>query len=234
MGNDLEARLKQAAEKAKPLVETLLADLEREATLIKERDLDPRKLAEEPRVQDARSAAVDALEHLTAFAKSLDSVVKSYAADVEKKIDTDALKEQLASVPDAARSKIDVDSLKEQLAAVPEAARSKLDDAHAHGVSDRIKSTGEDAKARLEASAHESREKVDDAAQKGKEHVASAAQKGKDSTAEMMAALGWAAAAGTVIYVVFMDEKRRRQAKSIARAACNGFLVAVNSATKRD
>ncbi len=234
MGNDLETRLKQAAEKAKPLLETLLADLEREATLIKDRDLDPRKLAEEPKVQDARNAAVDALEHLTAFAKSLDSVVKNYAADVEKKIDTDALKQQITSVPDAARSKIDIDALKEQLASVPGAARSKIDDSHPHGVSDRIKSTGEEAKARLEASAHESREKVDDAAQKGKEHVASAAHKGKDSTTEMVAALGWAAAAGTVIYVVFMDEKRRRQAKSLAKATCNGLLVLVNSATKRD
>jgi len=234
MSNDLEIRLKQAAEKAKPLIETLLADLEREATLIKERDLDPRKLAEEPKVQDARSAAVDALEHLTAFAKSLDTLVKGLASDVEKKVDAEALKDQLASIPETARSKIDVDALKEQLASMPETARSKIDDSHAHGMGDRIKSTGEDAKARLEASAHESREKIDDAAQKSKQHVASATHKGKDSATEMLAALGWAAAAGTVIYVVFMDEKRRRQAKSIAKATCNGLLVMVNSASKRN
>ena len=45
MTNEYEAKLKSAAEKARPLLEALLADLDREATLIRERDLDPRKLA---------------------------------------------------------------------------------------------------------------------------------------------------------------------------------------------
>jgi hypothetical protein len=213
MTTDLESRLKAAIEKARPVIETLVADLEREATIIKERDLDPRKLADEPKVQDARSAAVDALENLTAFAKSLDTMVKNYVPDIEKHVDVDALKEQLSGAPGR--------------------ARSRVESSNGHGVTDRLKETGEDAKARLETTAHEGRERVDDAAQKSKEHVSAAAQKGKDGTAEMLAALGWAAAAGTVIYVVFMDEKRRRQAKSVAKAAGNGLLVVVNSASKK-
>jgi vacuolar-type H+-ATPase subunit H len=213
MTTDLESRLKAAIEKARPVIETLVADLEREATIIKERDLDPRKLADEPIVQDARSAAVDALENLTAFAKSLYTMVKNYVPDIDKHVDVDALKEQLAGAPGR--------------------ARSRVESSNGHGVTDRLKETGEDAKARLETTAHEGRERVDDAAQKSKEHVSAAAQKGKDGTAEMLAALGWAAAAGTVIYVVFMDEKRRRQAKSVAKAAGNGLLVVVNSASKK-
>jgi hypothetical protein len=210
MSNDLETRIKSALEKAKPVLDTLVADLEREATLIKERDLDPRKLAEEPKVQEARSAAVEALENLTAFAKSLDSLVKSYAPEIDRKIDVDAIKEQIAAAPGI--------------------ARSRIEDSNGHGVAGRVKATSEDAKARLEATAHEGRERVEETAHKGKEQVAHAAHKGKDGTAEMLAALGWAAAAATVIYVVFMDEKRRRQAKSVAKAAGNGLLVVVNSA----
>lgn len=213
MTNDLETRLKNAIEKARPVIETLVADLEREATIIRERDLDPRKLAEEPRVQDARSAAVDALDNLTAFAKSLDTMVKSYRPEIDKRLDVEAIKEQLAAAPGLARSRVET--------------------SNGHGVADRLKETGEDAKSRLEDTAHESRERIDEAAQKSKEHVAAAAQKGKDGTAEMLAALGWAAAAGTVIYIVFMDEKRRRQAKSLAKAAGNGLLVVANSASKK-
>lgn len=213
MNNDLETRVRAAIEKARPVLDTLVADLEREATIIRERDLDPRKLTEEPRVQDARGAAVDALENLTAFAKSLDAMVKTYAPDLDKRIDVDALKEQIASAPSAARAHFDA--------------------SNGQAVSDRLKETGDEARTRLEVAAQESRERVDEAAQKGKDHVTSAAQKGKDSTTEMLAALGWAAAAGTVIYVVFMDEKRRRQAKSVAKAAGNGLLVVVNSAGKK-
>ncbi len=213
MSNDFETRLRNAVEKAKPLIETIVADLEREANLIKERDLDPRKLADEPKVQEARSAAVETLEHLTAFAKSLDSLAKQYASDVEKKIDVDALKEHIAAAPDA--------------------ARARVESSHARDLGDRIKASGEDAKAKLEASAHEQRERMDDATHKGKEQLSSAAHKGKDGTSEMLAALGWAAAAGTVIYVVFMDEKRRNQAKSVAKATCNGLLAIVNSGGKR-
>jgi hypothetical protein len=213
MANDLETRIKNAIEKARPVIETLVSDLEREAKIIKERDLDPRKLAEEPKVQDARSAAVDALENLTAFAKSLDTMVKSYAPDIDKRIDLDAIKEQLAAAPGF--------------------ARSRVEESNGHGVADRLKETGEGAKSRLESTAHESRERVDEAAQRSKDHVTAAAQKGKDGTAEMLAALGWAAAAVTVIYVVFMDEKRRRQAKLVAKAAGSGLLVVVNSASKK-
>jgi len=213
MRNDKDTKLKAAADKVKPLLDTLVADLEREAALIKERDLDPRKFADEPKVQEARSAAVDALEHLTAFAKSLDSLVKSYAPDLENKIDLDAIKEQLANAPGI--------------------ARFRIEDSNGHGVTDRVKATGEDARAKLETVAHDSRERVDEATQKGKEQVSTAAQTGKDNTTEMIAALGWAAAAGTVIYVVFMNEKRREQTKKIAQAAGNGLMVVVSRATKK-
>jgi len=213
MTSDLENRLKSAIDRAKPVFDTLVADLEREATIIRERDLDPRKLADDPKVQDARSAAVDALENLTAFAKSLDTMVKGYAPDIDKRIDFDALKEQLAAAPGI--------------------ARSRIESTNGHGMTDRIKETGEEAKARVETTAHESKERVDEAAQKSKEHVAAAAQKGKDGTTEMLAAFGWAAAAMAIIYAVFMDEKRRRQAKSFAKAAGNGLIVVVNSASKK-
>jgi len=213
MTTDLESRLKSAIDRAKPVFDTLVADLEREATIIRERDLDPRKLADDPKVQDARSAAVDALENLTAFAKSLDTMVKGYAPDIDKRIDVDALKEQLAAASGI--------------------ARSRIESSNGHGVTNRIKETGEETKARLETTAHESKERVDEAAQKSKEHVAAAAQKGKDGTTEMLAALGWAAAAMAIIYAVFMDEKRRRQAKSFAKAAGNGLIVVVNSASKK-
>jgi hypothetical protein len=213
MTTDMESRLKTAAEKLRPVLDTLVADLEREATLIRERDLDPRKLTEEPKVQEARGAAVDALENLTAFAKSLDSLVRSYAPDLEKKIDVDAIKEQLAAAPGI--------------------ARSKFEDANSNGVADRVRATGEDAKAKVEATAAESKERVEAAAEQSKERVSTAAHKGKDSTAEMLAALGWAAAAGTIIYVVFMDEKRRQQAKAVAKTAGNGLFVVVNSATRK-
>lgn len=213
MSTDLESRLKSAIERAKPVFDTLVADLEREAAIIRERDLDPRKLADEPKVQDARSAAIDALENLTAFAKSLDTMVKEHAPDIEKRIDVDALKEQLAAAPGI--------------------ARSRIESSNGHGVTDKIKETGEEAKARVETTAQESRERVDEAAHKGKEHVSAAAQKGKDGTKEMLAALGWAAAAVTIIYVVFMDEKRRSQAKSVAKAAGDGLVVIFNSASKK-
>ncbi|MCB1093221.1 MAG: hypothetical protein M9947_13160 [Thermomicrobiales bacterium] len=213
MSNEYESKLRAALEKGKPVLEALLADLEREANLIKERDLDPRKLGDEPRVQEARGAAVDALEHLTALAKSLDSLVKGYGADIEKKIDVDALKGQLSSAQDA--------------------AKSKLEDASSHGVTDRIKATGGDARTKVEASVHEGRDRAEAAAEHEKDRVAAAASKGKDSTAEMLAALGWATAAVAVIYAVFMDEKRRRQARSVAKAAGSGLIVVMSSATKK-
>lgn len=235
MTNDFESKLRSALEKGKPLIEAVIADLEREATLIKERDLDPRKLAEEPRVQEARSGAIDALEQLTGFAKSLDSLVKSYAEDLDKRVD--------------------VNKIKEQLAAAPAAGRSIIGDHNGHGATDRIKEAGEDAKSRVVSEADKGREKVESATHKGKEKVEFATQKGKvdaealahkaredaeaaakkakDSTKEMIAALGWLAAAGGVIYVIFMDEKRRRQAKSFAKAAGSGLLVVANSASKR-
>lgn len=253
MSNDYEAKLRSALEAGKPFLEALLADLDREAKIIKERDLDPRKLAEEPRVQEAKSSAVEALEYLTSFAKSLDSLARSYGIDLEKKIDVDKLKEQLAAAPAAGRSLID------------EYGRSET--------AERIKSAGEEAKERIVSSSDSSRESVDTAAQKAKESADAASQKAresaeaaaqkakesadataqkvkdsteaasqkakesaekaKDSTKEMVAALGWLAAAGAVIYVVFLDEKRRRQAKSVAKAAGNGLLVVANSAAKK-
>ncbi len=257
MSNDLETKVRNALEKGKPLFEALIADLEREATLIKERDLDPRKLAEEPRVQEARSGAADALEQLASFAKSLDNLVKSYAQDIEKRVD--------------------VDSIKEQIASAPAAGRSLIEDHNGQATADRIKVAGEDVKAKVASRAEEGKETVQAAALKGKEdaqalaqqagddaqaaankvkddaqaagqkakedaqataHKAkedaqAAAHKAKESTKEMMAALGWLAAAGTVIYVVFMDEKRRRQAKSLAKAAGSGLLVVANSASKK-
>ena len=225
MSNDLETKVRSALEKGKPLIEAVIADLEREATLIRERDLDPRKLAEEPRVQEARSGAVDALEHLTSFAKSLDSLVKTYAEDLEKRVD--------------------IDKIKEQLAAAPAAGRSKIEEHNGHGAAERIKTVGEDAKAKLvtetekgketvEGAAHSAKEEAQAAAHKAKEEAEAAAHKAKESTKEMIAALGWLAAAGAVIYVVFMDEKRRRQAKSVAKAAGSGLLVVINSAGKKN
>lgn len=224
MSNDLETKVRTALEKGKPLIEAVIADLEREATLIKERDLDPRKLADEPRLQEARSSAVDALEHLTSFARSLDSLVKSYTEDIDKRVD--------------------VDKIKEQLAAAPAAGRSLIDDHNGHGAAERIKGAGEDAKAKVVAEADKGKakiaseadrgkEKVEAAAVKGKEDAEVAAHKAKESTKEMVAALGWMAAAGAVIYVVFMDEKRRRQAKSVAKTAGNGLLVVANSASRK-
>ena len=213
MSTDLESRLKSAIERAKPVFDTLVADLEREATIIRERDLDPRKLADEPKVQDARNAAIDALENLTAFAKSLDTMVKDHAPDIDKRIDVDAIKEQLAAAQGA--------------------ARSRFESSNGHGVTDKIKETGGEAKARVESTAQESRDRIDEAAQKGKEQVSTAAHKGKEGTKEMLAALGWAAAAIAIIYAVFMDEKRRRQAKSIAKAAGDGMIVIFNSASKK-
>ncbi len=213
MTSDMDSRLKTASEKLRPILDTLVADLEREATLIRERDLDPRKLTEEPNVQEARGAAVNALESLTVFEKSLDSLVRNYAPEIEKKIDVDAIKEQLAAAPGI--------------------ARSKFEDSNSNSVAERVRATSDDAKAKVEATAAESKERVEAAAEQSKERVSSAAQKGKDSTTEMLAALGWATAAITVIYVVFMDEKRRKQAKSAAKAAGNGLLVVVNSATKK-
>jgi type IV secretory pathway VirB10-like protein len=224
MSNDLETKIRSALEKGKPLFEALIADLEREATLIKERDLDPRKLADEPRIQEARSGAVDALEQLTSFAKTLDSLVKSYAEDLE--------------------NRVDVDKIKDQIASAPAAGRSLIDDHNGHATADRIKVAGEDAKAKVvseadrgkesvQAAAHKGKEDAQAAAQKAKEEAQAAAVKAKDSTKEMLAALGWLAAAGTVIYVVFFDEKRRRQAKSVAKGAASGLIVVANSASKK-
>lgn len=213
MTNDLETKVRSALEKGKPLLETVIADLEREANLIKERDLDPRKLADEPRVQEARSSAVEALEHLTIFAKSLDSLVKSYAEDIDKRVD--------------------VDKIKEQIAAAPAAGRSLIDDRNGSAAAERIKSAGEDAKERVSSETEKGKAKIEAAAQSSKESAGDAAHKAKESTKEMVATLGWLAAAGAVIYIVFMDEKRRRQAKSVAKAAGNGLLVVANSASKK-
>lgn len=213
MSTDLESKVRSALDKGRPLIEAVIADLEREATLIKERDLDPRKLADEPRVQDARSTAVDALEQLTQIARSLDGLVKSYASDIDKRVDVDKLKEQIASAPAA--------------------GRALIDDHNGHATADRIKSAGEDAKAKFSSRADESKAKVEETAQKSKDDAEAAAHKAKESTKEMIATLGWLAAAGAVIYVIFMDEKRRRQAKSIAKAAGNGIIVVASSATKK-
>ncbi len=257
MSNDLETKVRNALEKGKPLFEAIIADLEREATLIKERDLDPRKFAEEPRVQEARSGAADALEQLANFAKSLDSLVKSYAQDIEKRVDVDSIKEQIASAPAAGRSLIEdhnghaaadrikvagedarakmasrADEGKETLQA---AAQKGYEDAQAlaQQARDEAQAAAQKAKEDAQAAAHQAKVDAQEAAHKAKEEAQAAAHKAKESTKEMMAALGWLAAAGTVIYVVFMDEKRRRQAKSVAKAAGNGLLVVANSASKK-
>ncbi|MEZ4505847.1 MAG: hypothetical protein R2848_08265 [Thermomicrobiales bacterium] len=103
MSSDFETKVRGALERGKPLLEAVIADLEREATLIRERDLDPRKLADDQRVQDARSSAVDALEHLTSFARSLDTLVKSYTEEIDKRVDVEKIKEQLAARPGGAK-----------------------------------------------------------------------------------------------------------------------------------
>lgn len=224
MSTDFETKVRGALDRGRPLLEAVIADLEREAALIRERDLDPRKLADEPKIQEARSSAVEALEHLTEFAKSLDGLVKNYASELDKRVDVHAIKEQIA--------------------AAPAARRHLIDSSNGHGVTDPIRSTGDDAKERIEtatqaskeqvgAAAQQNKEQVEAAAQRSKEHVEAAAQKGKDSTAEMLAALGWAAAAAAVIYMVFMDEKRREQAKKAAKVAGSGLMVAVNSASRK-
>ena len=128
MSNDFEVKFRSALERGKPLIETVIADLEREATLIRERDLDPRRLADEPKIKEARSSAVEALEHLTEFARSLDSLIKSYAADLDKRVDLDSIKEQLASASAA--------------------GRSKIGSSNGHDIADRIKSSGDDARVR--------------------------------------------------------------------------------------
>lgn len=213
MSNDLESRMRTALERGRPVIEAVIADLEREATLIKERDLDPRKLADEQRVQDARSSAIDALEHLTSFAKSLDSLVKSYAGDLEKRVD--------------------VEKIKEQLSAAPAAGRTLIDEHNGHDLAERVKLVSEDAKAKVVVDADRGREKLESGAHKAKEDAEAAAHRARESTTEMLAALGWLAAAGAVVYVVFMDEKRRRQAKSVAKAAGSGLIVVANSASKK-
>lgn len=246
MSNELETKVRNALEKGKPLFEALIADLEREATLIKERDLDPRKLAEEPRVQEARSGAVDALEQLASFAKSLDSLVKSYAQDIEKRVDLDSIKDQIASAPAAGRSLIDehhgqataarikgagedarhkvVSRADEGKETVQAAAQKRKDDAQAiaQHARDDAHAAGNKAKADAQAAAH-----------KAKEDAHATAHKAKESSKEMMAALGWLAAAATVIYVVFMNDKRRRQAKSLVKTAGGGLIGVANSASKK-
>ncbi len=224
MSSDFETKVRGALERGKPLLEAVIADLEREATLIRERDLDPRKLADDQRVQDARSSAVDALEHLTSFARSLDTLVKSYTEEIDKRVD--------------------VEKIKEQLAAAPAAGRNLIEEHGGHGATERIKLAGEDAKAKaaleadrgkekVEAGAHKAKADAEAAAHKARADAEAAAHKAKESTKEMIAALGWLAAAGAVVYVVFMDEKRRRQAKSVAKAAGNGLIVVANSATRK-
>ncbi len=246
MSNDLETKVRNALEKGKPLFEALIADLEREATLIKERDLDPRKLAEEPRVQDARSGAVDALEQLATFAKSLDSLVKSYAKDIEDRVDLDSIKEQIASAPAAGRTLIDEhhgQATAERIKVAGEDARdrvvSRADEgketvqAAAQKRKDDAQAIAQQARDDAQAAANKARDDAQAAAHKAKEDAQAAAHKAKESSKEMMAALGWLAAAATVIYVVFMDEKRRRQAKSLAKAAGSGLIVVANSASKK-
>ncbi len=107
MSSEIDSRFRSAVEKGRPLIEAFIADLEREATVIKERDLDPRKLADEPRVQDARSSAAEALETSPIFAKSLESLIRTYSESIEKRVDVEKIKEQIASAPAAARSVID-------------------------------------------------------------------------------------------------------------------------------
>lgn len=265
MSNEYESKIRSALEAGKPLLEAFLADLDREAKIIKERDLDPRKLAEEPRVQEARSSAIEALEYLTGFAKSLDSLARSYGIDLEKKVDVDKIKQQLAAAPAAGRSLIDdysggdtaewikhaSEDAKVRLIASADTSKEKVDSATQHS-KESVDAATQKAKESADAAAQKAKESADDAAQRAKESADAAAQrvkesadaatqkakegadKAKDSSKEMIAALGWLAAAATVIYIVFMDEKRRRQAKSVAKAAGNGLLVVANSATKKD
>lgn len=213
MNSELETRMRAALVKAKPLIEAVVADLEREAALIKERDLDPRKLAEEPRVQEARDSAVDALAHLSGFARSLDSLIKTYAEDIDQRVD--------------------VDRLREQIAGAPAAGRAYFEEHNGHDVATRIESTGEDARAKIVAEAELSRLRAEELAQKSKEEAEAAAHKAKESTKEMLAALGWLTAAGAVIYIFLKDGKRRRQATSVAKAAGSGLLIVANSASKK-
>lgn len=249
MSNEFESRLKNAIDKAKPLIDAIVADLEREARQIREHDLDPHKLVEERKVQDAKSAGIEALEHLSAFARSLDTLTKQYASDVEQRIDVDAIKEHIAGAPDAARARVvlpHAPDLRERFRASGEDARERLEtSAHERrgwvdDARERLEASAhehrgwaDDARERLAATAHEHRSRVDDSAHKSREHLASAAHKGKDDTSEMLAALGWAAAAGGVIYVVFMDEKRRNQAKAVAKATCNGLVAVIGGLGSR-
>lgn len=232
MSTEIESKWKTAIDKSKPLLAAFLADLEREATLIKERDLDPRKLSEEPRVQDARSSAVEALEQITEFAKSLDGLLRTYAGDLDKKIDVNAIKEQLATVSDL-NKKVDVNAIKEQLASASAAGRAHIEDSNGHAVAERIRTSSDETREKVEEAARKSKLQVEAAAEQSKEQISSAAQKGKDSTVEMVAALGWAAAAAAVIYLVFMDEKRREQSKKLAKAAASGAIIVVSSAKRR-
>lgn len=224
MSSDIESRLRTIVDKGKPVLEALIADLEREATIIRERDLDPRKLAEEPRVQDARTAVVDALEHLAAFAKSLDGVLKTYADEAEDKIDLSSLKDRVASVPAAGKSLLTHDEGQDL------ASRVRDETAHA-GV--RVAERAERGKENLVESVHQGREHAEAAIGKGKDELHSAATRGKETTREMLAALGWLAAAGGVIYVVFMDERRRAQARRLAKAGIDLLTVAASSTSKR-
>jgi hypothetical protein len=214
MSNEIESKVRSAIEKGKPLLEAVIADLEREANLIKERDLDPRKLAEEPRVQEARSSAVEALEYLTGIAKTLDSLGKSYAEDLAKRVD--------------------VEKIKQHMTAAPAAEPTLVDDDDGQPTTEQIEVAAEDAKADVAAETEKGKAKVEAVASKAKEDVGAVANKAKSSTKEMLAALGWLAAAGAVVYVVFMDEKRRRQAKSVAKAAGSGIIVVANSASRKN
>lgn len=235
MTTEPESKWKIMIEKGKPFFDALLADLEREATLIRERDLDPRNLADEPRVQEARSSAVEALEYLTEFARSMDGLVKTYAADLDKKVDVQAIKEQLAAAPAAGRAYLesaDGQAMTEQIKVATEDARAKLE-AESVKRKEQIEAAADTSKQSVEAAALKSKESVEAAASKGKVEASAVVEKGKDSTAEMLAALGWLAAAGAIIYMVFMDEKRRRQSKKVAKAAASGLLVVASSATKK-
>ena len=57
-------------------------------------------------------------------------------------------------------------------------------------------------------------------------------KKERPATVEMLAALGWAAAAGAVIYVVFMDGSAGEQTKKVAKAAGSGLMSVVNNSNK--
>ena len=190
MTSDLGVTLRSTVERSKPLLDALMADLEREANLIRQRDLDPRNLADQERLGEAQHYLVDALEKATEFAKTFDTMLRSYASSAEKKIDTEALKEQLAAAPLVGR-------------VAPHSGNSQ-------GIAQRVTEPVNEVKVQVSTAAH----------------------KGADATTEVVAAVGWAIAAGAVLYAVLMDEKRRQATKSMAKALGSGAISVAKEVNK--